>query len=379
KMNEGSKIPDDPNDDPPPTVSLNANNTAATAQTLREQIQTGSWYVLLDFANLLAEQTPRVWRLLKGQGPPAGEQAFNAAENALATAITATTFSLTNTQKDAFVANTAYSTSAIKSSLKDALLAVKTGSIEANLEAVKTSFDRKRASLDPLWPNFLFPLADPLLPSAMTTPALLNQAKDSVDALAVKIQAALPATPVAEVPTNPLVSQQPMDMREGWFVIRCVFTRPECGPIDPPLLSEPTAPFQMAGFFDPDAPARPIRIALPLDTSPAGLRKFDKNTAFMISDMLCGQIERVKGLSLGDLVLSVLPWPLHKDLSVPDGGPCKSDSGIEFGMICSLSLPIITICALLLLMIIVFLLDLIFRWVPFFIFCFPIPKLKAKA
>ena len=39
----------------------------------------------------------------------------------------------------------------------------------------------------------------------------------------------------------------------------------------------------------------------------------------------------------------------------------------------------ITICALLLLMIIVFLLDIIFRWVPFFIFCFPIPKLKAKA
>jgi hypothetical protein len=30
-------------------------------------------------------------------------------------------------------------------------------------------------------------------------------------------------------------------------------------------------------------------------------------------------------------------------------------------------------------MIIVFLLDIIFRWVPFFIFCFPIPKLKAKA
>ena len=122
----------------------------------------------------------------------------------------------------------------------------------------------------------------------------------------------------------------------------------------------------MAGFFDPDAPARPIRIALPLDTSPAGLRKFDKNTAFMISDMLCGQIDRVKGLSLGDLVLSVLPWPLHKDLSVPDGGPCKSDSGIEVGMICSLSIPIITICALLLLMIIVFLLDIIFRWLPFF-------------
>src|SRR4029079_4889300 len=193
------------------------------------------------------------------------------------------------------------------------------------------------------------------------TPALLDQAKDSVDALAVKIQAALPAAPVADVPNNPLVSQQPMDMREGWFVIRCVFTRPECGPIDPPLLSEPTAPFQMAGFFDPDAPARPIRIALPIDTSPAGLRKHDKNTAFMISDMLCGQIGRFKSLSLGDLVLSVWPWPFHKDLSMsaPDQGACKAGGGVEFGMICSLSIPIFTICALILLMVIVFLFDLI--------------------
>src|SRR6185503_4518409 len=285
---------------------------------------------------------------------------------------------LTSLQKDAFVANTAYSTSAIKSSLKDALLAVKTGSIEANLETVKTSFDRKRGSLDPLWPNFLFPLADPLLPSPIPNKTALAQEQKKVDALADKIQAALPAAPVADVPNNPLVSQQPMDMREGWFVIRCVFSRPECGPIDPPLLSEATAPFQMAGFFDPDAPARPIRIALPLDTSPAGLRKFDKNTAFMISDMLCGQIDRVKGMTLGDLVLSVLPWPFHQDLPKTDGGPC-TDGGIEVGMICSLSIPIITICALLMLMIIVSLLDIIFRWMPFFIFCFPLPKFKSKS
>ena len=387
QMNKGSKIPDDPNAPPPMPVNLNADNTANTVQTMREQIQTGSWYILLDFANLLAEQSPRVWRLLKGEAPPAGEPAFNAAETALVTAITNASFGLTNPQKDAFVKGTAYSTTAIKSSLKDALLAVKTGSIEANLEAVKTSFDRKRLSLDPLWPNFLFPLADPLLPDPVPNLPITEAADDTalerqrkrLDAFAKKIEEALPATPAAEVPSKPLVSQQPMDMREGWFTIRCVFTRPQCGPIDPPLLSEPTAPFQMASFFDPDAPARPIRIALPLDTSPAGLRKFDKNTAFMISDMLCGQIDRLKGLSLADLVLSVLPWPLHKDLSVPDGGPCKSDAGLEVGMICSLSIPIITICALLLLMIIVSLLDMIFRWIPFFLFCFPIPKLKAKA
>jgi hypothetical protein len=386
QMGKGSKIPDDPNAGLPPLQDLSPANIAKTVQTMREQIQTGSWYILLDFATLLETQVPRVWKLLKSEPPPAGEPAFNANENALATAVTNTTLTLTNAEKDAFVQDTAYLPSQIKSSLKDALLAVKTGTIEADLESVKTSFNRQASPLDPLWPNFLFPLADPLLTGPLPNLPIdvvagdsdLERKRKELDALANKIQAALPAQPVADVPNSPLVSQQPMDMREGWFVIRCVFTRPECGPIDPPLLSEPTTPFQMAGFFDPDAPARPIRIALPLDTSPAGLRKFDKNTAFMISDMLCGQIDRLKGLTLADLILSVLPWPLHKDLSVPDGGPCKS-GGIEVGMICSLSIPIITICALLLLMIIVSLLDIIFRWIPFFLFCFPIPKLKAKA
>jgi hypothetical protein len=136
----------------------------------------------------------------------------------------------------------------------------------------------------------------------------------------------------------------------------------------------------MAGFFDPDAPARPIRVALPIDTSPAGLRKFDKNTAFMVSDMLCGQIDRLKGLTLGDLVRSVLPWPFHKELSVPEKGPCTdpNDASLSLGMICSLSIPIITICALILLMIIVNLLDVIFRWLPYFLICFRLPGFKAK-
>ena len=47
-------------------------------------------------------------------------------------------------------------------------------------------------------------------------------------------------------------------------------------------------------------------------------------------------------------------------------------------MICSLSIPIITICALILLMIIVSLLDLIFRWLPFFVICFPVPESEGQ-
>jgi hypothetical protein len=73
----------------------------------------------------------------------------------------------------------------------------------------------------------------------------------------------------------------------------------------------------------------------------------------------------------------VLPFPLHKDLDTGGMGPCE-DAGASIGMICSLSIPIITICALILLIIIVTLLDLIFRWIPWFILCFPVPNLKGK-
>ena len=116
-----------------------------------------------------------------------------------------------------------------------------------------------------------------------------------------------------------------------------------------------------------------------MDTTPAGLSKFDKNTAFVMSDVLCGQVQRAKGLGFGDLVMSVLPWPFHKDLDIGGDGiePCKS-AGVNIGMICSLSIPIITICALILLMMIVLILDLIFKWIPWFIVCFPLPGFKAK-
>jgi hypothetical protein len=380
-LNSGSSLPTTlgvPFAAPSP---LPVDKLPSNLKSIRDQIQTGSWYIVLDFANLLAEQTPKVWRLLNGQSAPAGDP-FTTPENNLADAIKNTTFDLTGAEKTKFLDGTHYSSpNVIKSSLKDALLAVKSDSNEDNLEKVKTSYDRN--DNDPtteLWPLFLFPLADPQFKPPQLNPKTSNvdQLLAKVDALASLVEKALPQVPAGDVPFNPLIAQQPMDMREGWFVIRCAFERPECGPIDPPVLSDPSQAFQMAGFFDPDAPARPIRIALPLDTSPAGLRKFDKNTAFMISDMLCGQINRMKGLTLGDLVLSVLPWPFHKDLPVGDGGPCKDSGGLEIGMMCSLSIPIITICALLLLMIIVFLLDFVFRWVPFFIFCFPLPKFKSK-
>lgn len=163
----------------------------------------------------------------------------------------------------------------------------------------------------------------------------------------------------------------------GLFVIRMVHINADCGPLHPPTLSAPSVRFRLASFFDPDAPVRPITITLPVDTSPAGLRKHGRGTAFVMSDLLCGQVQRAKGLGFIDLVLQVLPWPFHKDIDIGTGGGCKNND-LEIGMICSLSIPIITLCALILLIIIVTLLDMIFRWLPWFIACFPVPKLKGK-
>ena len=171
---------------------------------------------------------------------------------------------------------------------------------------------------------------------------------------------------------------QAMDEDESWFVVRCVYERPYCAPGESAVVvSQATVPFRMASYFDPQAPARPIRIPLPTDTSPSGLRQFAKNTAFMMSDTLACQVDQAVKLTFGDLVLSVLPWPFHKNLPSLSAGDCKT-STLTFGKICTLSIPIITICALILLIIIVFLLDFIFKWVPYLIACFPLPGLKAK-
>ena len=109
------------------------------------------------------------------------------------------------------------------------------------------------------------------------------------------------------------------------------------------------------------------------------MRKFNKNATVMISDALCGKLKGLRKFTLGDLVLSVLPWPFHKDLPDPTAaGGCKDVGGNPIGMFCSLSIPIVTLCALILLIIMVSLFDLVFRWLPYLFMCLPIPGLRGK-
>ena len=142
------------------------------------------------------------------------------------------------------------------------------------------------------------------------------------------------------------------------YQVRCVYSRPSCGGGEEAVLSESTSPFQLAPYFDPDAPSRPIRIVLPTDTSIAGLRKFSRNVAMVISNRLRGQLQ-----SVGNATDTLQGKP----------GPAGS---FDLGEICSFSLPIITLCAVVVLLIFVVLFNLVFWWLPFLRICLPLPKPK---
>jgi hypothetical protein len=387
-------------DDSSPKPS--AADIATAYKDSREQMQTMSWYIMLDLSKYLSQYLPNLWAVILDEHKD--ETAFGDDQTNEKNLYKALRDTAALPALKTALANTRYTENDVAASLLVALRKLANEGWGDKLEQVAESYDRNAPHA--LWPTFLFPLADPEqappLPLATVdpaptpadesgeadaveqsaTPQAVLDMQAAVDNLVALVVRALPAEDGERAPAPPLASQPVLDARDARFVIRCVYERPLCGPLDPPVLSGPTAPFQMAGFFDPDAPARPIRIALPIDTTPAGLRKFDKNTVFMISDALCGQIQRMRGITFGDLVLSVLPWPFHKDLSSKVGkmGPCKKKGGaVELGMMCTLSIPIITICALILLMVIVLLFDFIFKWIPLFIFCFPLPKFKAKS
>jgi hypothetical protein len=137
-------------------------------------------------------------------------------------------------------------------------------------------------------------------------------------------------------------------------VIRCAYLRPHCEKVHGPIVSAPTERFRLASFFDPDAPARDVHIALPIGTGVKDLRKLRKSVSVGISEQLQRQMSRVGELK--------------------DDFKAKEGQEIDFGLVCSFSIPIVTICALIVLMIFVIILNLIFFWLPLLKICLPVPK-----
>lgn len=150
-------------------------------------------------------------------------------------------------------------------------------------------------------------------------------------------------------PSPPQVNGKPVEDR---FIIRMVYEHdPEC----PRVLSDASRDFTFARFFDPDAPPRMVRVEMP-SIKPADLRKYSKGVGIQMSP------------DLNKLLDQVHPGMLKGEgLKAPSGG-----IGIE--MICTFSIQIITLVALIVMFIFLILLNIVFWWLAFLRICLPIPK-----
>lgn len=404
------------NEKPGASVDLD-NELRPALRTLNDQLAEASWRLLQDFREFLHAHLPEVEKRLNQDAPaaPASTDKAGALLRALEDVVWPT--NVQNGLKPSL--SDALKPLPFSKSLRAALFSIGESGVSTNLDLCIRPFPNLTEREPPQtgnipWPGFAFPLAlsdsaDAAANQQLRLPlnnlSLLvrddeqdtagnsqdeassdiedwfSSIKEAIDdaVRASQSGSATPQAPSAARLARDLEQSLAADAGPPRYVLRFAHKRCDCGPLQPLVLSAQSEVFELAGFFDSDAPLRPIRIALPFDTTPGGLRKFGKNSAFIMSDVLCGQMKRVRKLGFGSLVRAVLPWPFHKDLKVGGMAPCGSgDPNGSFGVICSLSIPIITIVAFILLIVIATLLDLIFRWLPFLIACFPVRGLKGK-
>jgi len=121
---------------------------------------------------------------------------------------------------------------------------------------------------------------------------------------------------------------------------------------------QPSGPFAVAAAFDPDA-ARPSLIEMPsLTDAKKGLAR---GAAFDIPPDLA---DLMNGLTSSSAVQKM--WS--------GGGGPSGGLGIRF--LCSFSLPVITICAMLMLSVVISLLNIFLGWMAWVKICIPLPSKK---
>lgn len=141
------------------------------------------------------------------------------------------------------------------------------------------------------------------------------------------------------------------------FVVRCVLEH-ACRLPERQLFSNASDPWYPAPLFDPEAPARQIRVPMPMNLSAAKLAK-PAGLGFVMSK------------EMRKLMASIGPKTLKGELG--------SAPNVNLGAICTFSIPIVTICALILLLIMVYILNFIFQWLPYFIVCLPLKLFQKPA
>jgi hypothetical protein len=126
----------------------------------------------------------------------------------------------------------------------------------------------------------------------------------------------------------------------------------------PPQLvwSAPSRPFAIVPWFE-SGKLPPIKVRLP-NVTPLNISKFKPNVAFQVPKYL----------------FNFLNNNTPKNLLEGNAKP-GDEGGVDW--LCGFNIPIITLCAFIILFIFLTLLNIIFWWLPFIRICIPLPR-KAK-
>lgn len=121
--------------------------------------------------------------------------------------------------------------------------------------------------------------------------------------------------------------------------------------------SEPSQPYLVAPWFDTSS-TPPVLVRLP-PLNRSNIKKLKPNVSFVVPKNL----------------FNILSCNSPDDLIKGNGKDC-GDGGIDW--ICGFNIPIITLCAFIVLNIFLTLFNIIFFWLPFIKICFPLPKKLAE-
>ena len=126
-----------------------------------------------------------------------------------------------------------------------------------------------------------------------------------------------------------------------------------CPPVT--VWSDYSPPFTIAPWYA-NSELPPVQVALPNVLDPATLRQLKPNVAFTVPRDLFNFLQA------------------NDPKKLMDGEGGRGQGGPAFDWICSFNLPIITLCAFIVLNIFLSLFDLIFRWLIFIKICVPFPR-----
>ena len=155
----------------------------------------------------------------------------------------------------------------------------------------------------------------------------------------------VPAELAGQIKADPVVP--PAGRAATAYIVRAVYQHDPCVPV----LSQPSAPFELARAFDPDAPARQVRIQMP-DVS--NMRQFKRGIAIELPPSLRRITDRLTPKLL-------------------QGGGLGGDPGLELGMICAYSFQIFLVLSFMVAFMFLIVFNIIFWWLPFIKICFPVP------